>query len=173
MSAEEALSHISMVDQDVFLFNDTVRNNIRYARENATDEEIEKACRMANCHDFISGLPSGYDTLIGENGNNLSGGEKQRISIARAILRDSPVVLLDEVTSSLDIENELLVKKAVSNLLSVKKTVVMIAHTLSIIEKADRILVLDKGQVTEAGTHAELIAKDGKYRQMCEASKMI
>ena len=162
-----------MVDQDVFLFNDTVKNNIRYARENATDEEIEEACRMANCHGFISGLPSGYDTLIGENGNNLSGGEKQRISIARAILRDSPIVLLDEVTSSLDIENELLVKKAIMNLLSVKKTVVMIAHTLSIVEKADRILVLDNGQVKEAGTHDELIAKDGKYRQMWEASKQI
>lgn len=173
MSTEEVLSRISMVDQDVFLFHDTIINNIRYARENATDEEIKEACRLANCHDFIMNLPDGYNTLVGENGNSLSGGERQRLSIARAILRNCPIVLLDEVTASLDIENELLVKKAIVNLLNVKRTVIMIAHTLSIVENADSILVLDQGKVTESGRHGELLAKNAKYAKMWNASKLI
>lgn len=173
ISTEEVLSHISMVDQDTFLFQDTVMNNIRYARENATDEEVKAACRLANCHDFIRKMPDGYNTLVGENGNTLSGGERQRLAIARAILRNSPIVLLDEVTSSLDIENELLVKEAIANLLKVKRTVIMIAHTLPIVENADNILVLDQGKVTEAGRHDELLKRNGKYTKMWSASQLI
>lgn len=171
--SEQVLSYISLVDQDVFLFNDTVRNNVRYARPAATDEEVEQACRLANCDGFIRTMEKGYDTEIGENGNKLSGGERQRLSVARAILKDSPIILLDEATASLDIENELLVKKAVSNLLKADKTVVMIAHTLPIIRGADKILVLDGGGIVESGTHEELAASGGKYAAMWEASKTL
>lgn len=168
--AEQVLEYISLVDQDVFLFNDTVRNNIRYARPGATDREVENACRLANCDGFIRAMKRGYDTEIGENGNRLSGGERQRLSVARAILKDSPILLLDEATASLDIENELLVKQAVSRLLRADKTVVMIAHTLPIVKNADQILVLDGGCVAEAGTHDQLVANGGRYAAMWEAS---
>ncbi|MBE6831079.1 MAG: ABC transporter ATP-binding protein [Ruminococcaceae bacterium] len=171
--SEQVLSYISLVDQDVFLFNDTVRNNIRYARPGATDADIEAACRLANCDGFIQAMEQGYDTEIGENGNRLSGGERQRLSVARAILKDSPIILLDEATASLDIENELLVKQAVTNLLDADKTVVMIAHTLPIVKHADKILVLDGGRVTEIGTHDELIAVGGKYAAMWAASQTL
>lgn len=167
------LEMISMVDQDVFLFNDTVRNNIRYARREAADAQVEEACREANCHEFILKLPEGYDTRIGENGNLLSGGERQRLSVARAILKNSPILLLDEATASLDIENELAVKEAVANLLKRKKTVVMIAHTLSIIKHADQILVVKEGRIAEAGTHEALLAKGGKYAAMWRAEQKL
>lgn len=173
VAAERVLERISMVDQDVFLFDDTIRDNIRYARPNATDEEIEAACREANCDGFIRQMEKGYDTPVGENGSLLSGGERQRISIARAILKNSPILLLDEATASLDIENELAVKQAIANLLKEKKTVVMIAHTLSIVKNADQILVVDRGKIAEAGTHGELLAKGGKYAAMCRAEQQL
>lgn len=173
VAAERVLEQISMVDQDVFLFNDTIRENIRHARPSATDEEIESACRAANCDSFIRKLEKGYDTPTGENGNLLSGGERQRISIARAILKNSPILLLDEATASLDIENELAVKQAIANLLKEKKTVVMIAHTLSIVKKADQILVVGDGRIIESGTHEELLAKGGKYTAMWSAEQKL
>jgi len=172
-AAEQVLEEISMVDQDVFLFDDTVRENIRYARPDATGEEIENACKEANCDEFICNMEMGYDTTIGENGNLLSGGERQRLSIARAILKNSPILLLDEATASLDIENELAVKKAISNLLKKKKTVVMIAHTLSIVKNADQILVVSGGQIIEHGTHEELLKKGNKYAAMWKAEQKL
>ena len=162
-----------MVDQDVFLFDDTIRDNIRHARPGASDAEIEAACREANCDGFIRRLEKGYDTPTGENGNLLSGGERQRLSIARAILKDSPILLLDEATASLDIENELAVKQAIANLLKAKKTVVMIAHTLSIVKNADQILVVADGTIKESGTHEELLAMNGKYAAMWNAEQKI
>lgn len=173
VAAERVLEQISMVDQDVFLFDDTIRDNIRHACPDATDEEIEAACRAANCDGFIRKMEKGYDTPTGENGNLLSGGQRQRISIARAILKDSPILLLDEATASLDIENELAVKQAIANLLKEKKTVVMIAHTLSIVKNADLILVVADGKIAEAGTHDELLAKGGKYAAMWNAEQKI
>ena len=173
VAAERVLEQISMVDQDVFLFDDTIRENIRHARPNATDEEIEAACREANWDGFIRRMEKGYDTPTGENGNLLSGGERQRISIARAILKNSPILLLDEATASLDIENELAVKQAIANLLKEKKTVVMIAHTLSIVKNADQILVMGDGRIAESGTHEELLAKGGKYAAMWNAEQKI
>ena len=173
VAAERVLEQISMVDQDVFLFDDTIRENIRHARPNATDEEIEAACREANCDGFIRKMEKGYDTPTGENGTLLSGGERQRISIARAILKNSPILLLDEATASLDIENELAVKQAIANLLKENKTVVMIAHTLSIVKNADQILVVSDGKIAEAGTHDELLAKGGKYAAMWNAEQKL
>ncbi|MCH1983146.1 ABC transporter ATP-binding protein/permease [Ruminococcus sp. OA3] len=171
--AERVLEQISMVDQEVFLFDDTVRENIRHARPGATDTEVEAACREANCDGFIRKMEHGYDTGIGENGNLLSGGERQRLSIARAILKDSPVLLLDEATASLDIENELAVKQAIVNLLKQKKTVIMIAHTLSIVKNADRILVVEGGRITETGTHEALLKRNGKYASMWRAEQQL
>ena len=173
VSSEDVLSLISMVDQDTFLFNDTVRENIRYAKPSATDEEIEDACKKANCDTFICKMEKGYDTPVGENGNLLSGGERQRLSIARAILKDSPILLLDEATSSLDIENELAVKQAISNLLQNNKTVLMIAHTLSTIKNANQILVVADGKVVESGTHNQLLSLNGKYSDMWNAEQLI
>ena len=167
--SKDVLKNISMVYQDVFLFNDSIKNNIRFARENATDDEIVYACKLANCHNFILGLDRGYDTLVGENGSKLSGGQKQRISIARAILKDSPIILLDEATASLDIENELCVKEALLNLLNKDKTVIMIAHNLPLIRNADKILVIENGQVIEEGKHEDLISINGRYLKMWDS----
>ena len=173
VAAERVLEQISMVDQQVFLFDDTVRENIRHARPTATDREVEAACRDAGCDGFVEKLEKSYDTGIGENGSLLSGGERQRLSIARAILKNSPILLLDEATASLDIENELAVKQAIANLLKEKKTVVMIAHTLSIVKNADQILVVADGTIKESGTHEELLAENGKYAAMWNAEQKI
>lgn len=170
---ESVLSVISIVDQNVFLFDDSVMDNIRYARPEATDDEVRDACRRAHADDFIRSMPQGYDSRIGENGSRLSGGERQRLSIARAILRDSSIVLLDEATASLDIENELAVKEAIENLLSKRKTVVMVAHTLPIVRSADSIAVIGGGRVLEQGTHDELVALGGKYAAMWEADRKL
>lgn len=162
---EKLMQNISVVFQDVYLFQDTIRNNIRYGREDATQEEIERAAKEALCHDFIMELPNGYDTMIGEGGSTLSGGEKQRISIARAMLKNAPVVLLDEATSSLDPENEVEIQKAISRLVQ-GRTVIMIAHRLKTVIRADNIIVLDAGKVAEQGTHVELLQKGGLYAKL-------
>ena len=173
VAAERVLEQVSMVDQDVFLFDDTIRDNIRHARPTASDGEVEAACRAAGCDSFVRGLERGYDTEIGENGNLLSGGERQRLSIARAILKNSPILLLDEATASLDIENELAVKQAITHLLEEKRTVVMIAHTLSIVQQADQILVVDGGKIAESGAHEDLLALGGKYAAMWRAEQTL
>jgi len=157
---EQLLSQISMVFQDVYLFQDTIGNNIRIGKINATQEEIEAAARRACCHEFISKLPQGYDTVVGEGGSTLSGGEKQRISIARALLKDASIVLLDEATASLDPENEAAVQQAINELVA-SKTVIIIAHRLKTIQHADSILVLDQGRLVEAGTHEQLCSQAG------------
>lgn len=162
---EKLMSKISVVFQDVYLFQDTIGNNIRYGRENAAQEDIEAAAKLAHCHDFIMALPDGYNTMVGEGGSTLSGGEKQRISIARALLKDAPVLLLDEATSSLDPENEVEVQQAIEELVK-DRTVVVIAHKLKTIAGADQIIVLDKGEVKETGTHQSLMEKNGLYRHL-------
>lgn len=165
MDPEKLMRRFSMVFQDVYLFQDTIRNNILFGKENATEEEIINAARKAQCHDFILKLPNGYDTMIGEGGNTLSGGEKQRISIARAILKDAPVILLDEATASLDPENEVAIQKALISLIK-DRTVIVIAHKLKNISDADKIIVIEKGCVVEQGNHARLINKNGLYARL-------
>ena len=162
---EVLLRDFAVVFQDVLLFDDTVMGNIRLGRRGATDEEVLAAARAANCDEFVSRLPKGYDTMIGENGSKLSGGERQRISIARALLKDAPVVLLDEATASLDVENETQVQEALSHLL-VGKTVIVIAHRMRTVMSADKIVVLDGGRVVEQGSPAELLAANGLFARM-------
>ena len=151
-TCDSLLKNISMVFQNVYLFNDTIRNNIKFGKSDATEDEIIEAAKKACCHDFIMALPEGYDTMIGEGGSSLSGGEKQRISIARAILKNAPIILLDEATASIDPKNEHLIQQAISELIQ-GKTIVTIAHRLATIENADQILVVDHGKIVQKGTH--------------------
>jgi subfamily B ATP-binding cassette protein MsbA len=161
-------SQIGVVLQDAFLFNGSVADNIRYGKSEATDQEVEDAARAANAHEFIQGLPDGYDTQIGERGVKLSGGQKQRISIARALLADRRILILDEATSMVDSEAEYQIQKALERLMQGRTTFV-IAHRLSTVKSADRIVALEDGRVVESGTHAELLARDGAYAQMYQA----
>ena len=162
---ETLMSQISMVFQKVYLFEDTIYNNIAMGRPDASYEDVMEAARKARCYDFITNLPYGFDTIVGEGGASLSGGEAQRISIARCILKDAPVILLDEATASVDADNEFYIQQAVSELCR-DKTVLVIAHRLNTIRGADRILVLDKGRIVEQGSHLELIQQCGMYSQM-------
>ena len=164
---EKLLSAYSIVFQDVTLFNNTVMDNIRIGRQNATDEEVLAAAREAQCDEFVEKLPEGYQTMIGENGSALSGGERQRISIARALLKDSPVILLDEATASLDAENETQIQRAISRLVE-GKTVLIIAHRMRTVEGADKLVLLSGGKVAEQGNPEELLAKGGIYAKMCK-----
>ena len=166
-TCDSLLRNISMVFQNVYLFHDTVRNNIRFGNPDATEEQIMEAAKKARCHDFIMSLPDGYDTMVGEGGSSLSGGEKQRISIARAILKDSPIVILDEATASIDPENEHLIQEAIGALTH-GKTIITIAHRLATIQNADKILVVDGGGIAQQGTHGELIGQEGIYKRFIE-----
>ena len=160
-------SQIGMVLQEPFLFNGTVRENIAYGKLNATEEDVIQSAIMANAHDFICGFSDAYDTRIGERGVRLSGGEKQRISIARAILNDPRILILDEATSSVDTETELLIQTALERLLA-GRTTFAIAHRLSTVRRADCLYVIDHGEVLESGTHAALLARDGLYARLCD-----
>lgn len=167
-TVDSLLRNFSMVFQDVYLFNDTMEANIAFGTAGATHEQVVEAAKRARCHDFISALPNGYDTIVGEGGASLSGGERQRISIARALLKDAPIVVLDEATASIDPENEQLIQQALTELTR-EKTVVVIAHRLATIEHADQILVVEDGTVVQRGTHEELLAQEGVYRRFVKA----
>ncbi|HSE59891.1 MAG TPA: lipid A export permease/ATP-binding protein MsbA [Nitrospiraceae bacterium] len=158
-------SQIGIVSQEVVLFDDTIRNNIAYSRDGASDEEVMRAAHAAHAHEFISKLPQGYQTIVGERGLKLSGGERQRLAIARAILKDPPILILDEATSALDSESERVVQLALSNLMK-NRTTLVIAHRLSTIQKADRIVVMSRGRIVESGTHEQLLAHNGTYRRL-------
>lgn len=163
-TCDSLLKNISMVFQNVYLFNDTIMNNIRFGNPDATDEDVFEAAKAARCHNFIMDLPDGYDTMIGEGGGTLSGGEKQRISIARAMLKNAPIIILDEATASIDPENEHLIQEAITELTH-GKTIITIAHRLATIENADQILVIDEGTIAQRGTHRQLINQEGIYRE--------
>ena len=166
-TCDSLLSNISMVFQNVYLFNDTIRANICFGKPDATEEEMIEAAKKARCHDFIMDLPNGYDTVVGEGGGTLSGGEKQRMSIARAILKNAPIIILDEATASIDPENEHFIQQAISELTR-GKTIITIAHRLATVQNADQILVVEDGRIAECGTHEELIRKEGLYKKFTE-----
>ena len=166
-TCDSLLSNISMVFQNVYLFNDTIRANICFGKPDATEEEMIKAAKKARCHDFIMALPNGYDTVVGEGGGTLSDGEKQRISIVRAILKNAPIIILDEATASIDPENEHFIQQAISELTR-GKTIITIAHRLATVQNADQILVVEDGKIAECGTHEELIRKEGLYKKFTE-----
>ena len=156
------------VFQSVYLFADTIENNIKFGRQDASHEEVVEAAKKACCHDFISKLPDGYDTVIGEGGATLSGGEKQRISIARAIMKDATIVILDEATANVDSENEKELMDAV-DALTKEKTIIMIAHRLKTVRHADQIVVVDKGRIVQQGTHEQLMKQEGIYKRFVDA----
>lgn len=167
VSLSELMSEISMVFQRVYLFQDTIFNNIAMGKENATKEEVIEAAKKARCYDFIMALPDGFDTMIGEGGATLSGGEKQRISIARCILKDAPIVILDEATASVDVDNESYIQEAISELVK-NKTLLVIAHRLGTIKEADNIIVIKDGNIAEQGIHSDLMTLDGIYKNMVQ-----
>lgn len=160
------MNHIALVDQETILFHDTIANNIRYGKSDATDDEIMNAAQAAFAHDFIMDMPNGYETSIGDRGVRLSGGQRQRLCIARAILKNAPILILDEATSALDTESEQMVQKALDNLMT-NRTTFVIAHRLSTVLHADKIIVLENGQIVESGTHQELIRNSGLYSRLC------
>lgn len=167
INPETLMSLYSIVFQDVTLFNNTIMENIRIGRQDATDEEVIAAAKLAHCDEFAEKLPDGWNTMIGENGSELSGGERQRISIARAFLKDAPIILLDEATASLDVDNETMIQESLSRLIK-NKTVMIIAHRMRTVADSDKIVVLKDGVVAEQGSPAELARKNGIYRHMME-----
>ena len=167
LNPDGLLHYISEVFQENTLLSDTIYNNIKAGRENATEEEIIEAAKAAHCHEFIEKLPEGYQTRLSEGGNTLSGGEKQRIAIARAILKNAPILLLDESTASLDADNEAKINQALDRLMK-GKTVFVIAHRLNTIQNADQIILLNQGRIEEMGTHTELLAEKGHYYEMVQ-----
>lgn len=171
ISTDSLFDKVSFVFQDVILFNASVLDNIRFGRQDATDAEVKEAARLANCEEFILRLPQGYDTLIGENGSKLSGGERQRISIARAFLKKAPILLLDEISASLDVENEMRIQEALNQLVR-GKTVLIVSHRMRSIEKVDKIVVMQSGKVEAAGTHEELLGTSPLYRRLIERSRL-
>ncbi|SKB78340.1 ABC transporter ATP-binding protein [Maribacter arcticus] len=171
LSKKSLRSLLGLVTQDSILFNDTVKNNIGLGKENASDEEIIEAAKIANAHDFIVSLPKGYQTNIGDSGNKLSGGQKQRLSIARAVLKNPPIMILDEATSALDTESERLVQDALEKMMQ-NRTSIVIAHRLSTIQNADTIVVLHKGEIAEQGTHAELLELNGIYKKLVQMQSL-
>ena len=167
LNSTALMKNFSIVFQDVVLFNNTIMENIRIGKKDATDEEVVAAAKAAQCDEFISKLPDGYQTVIGENGAKLSGGERQRLSIARALLKDAPVILLDEATASLDVDNETEIQNAISRLVR-GKTVLIIAHRMRTVEAADNIVVLADGTVVENGTHEKLMKENGLYHRLVD-----
>lgn len=165
MPLKQNMELVTYVSQENFLFNKTVLENLKMAKEDATMDEIQKACEKASCHDFIMSLPNGYETVVGEGGANLSGGEKQRIAIARSFLKNSPIVLLDEATAYSDPDNEAVIQESIGNIIK-NKTVIMIAHRLATIVNANKIVVVDRGKIIEQGNHKELLELNGKYKDM-------
>ena len=171
ISTDSLFKKISIVFQDVTLFNSSILENIRIGKKDASDEEVVKAATLANCMDFINKLPNGLDTVIGENGSELSGGERQRLSIARAFLKDAPILILDEISASLDVDNEKKIQESLNKLIK-DKTVIIISHRLKSIENVDKIIVIENGYVESQGNHKELIEESKLYNNLLEKTKL-